>query len=257
MEARIIALRSFGPQHTQMGEKMLTAHDGDLFPMDLLGAAVLNRSMRLIKGFSALIPNNFVSAAPLVRLQLDNLLRFHAAFLVTDPHGFVIQVLGGTPINKLTSFEGTKLTDAFLVGKLSSKYPDIKSFYERGCSYVHLSDLHILHAVQSGGERAISITISEEEPEVTDELRLDAVETMIVITERLLNHISGWIHTKAKPELVPDPLERAHTLVQSSKLSEARQLLESVIADHPNPAMVADAKQVLVNLGAQAPSSAP
>lgn len=251
LEERIKALRSLGPEHTQVGKEMLTAHDGDLYPMDFLGAAVLNRSMRLIKGFSDVIANNLVSAAPLVRLQLDNLLRFHAAFLVTDPHGFVMDVLRGNQINRLTSHDGKRLTDAYLVEKLSAKYSDIRNIYDRGCSYVHLSDLHILHAVQSGGDKKVTITISGDESETPDELRLDAVETMISVTQRILNHVRGWVHTKQNPELVQEPLERVRTLLKQENTNEARQWLQRIIADHPDTVIVADAKQMIADLEGQ------
>lgn len=245
---RIESLRNLGPSHTQIGHEMFTAHDGDLYPMDFLGAAVLNRSMRLIKGFSDLIPSNFMAAAPLVRLQLDNLLRFHAAFLVQDPHRFVMDVLQGSQINKLKSQDGSRLTDAYLVERIVAKDFDIKTIYERGCSYVHLSDLHLLHAVQSSGDMQVAITISEDESEVPDDLRLDAVETMIFVTQLILNHVRGWVCTKANPELVQKPLERIRSLLDRGKMDEAKSWLERIARDHPDPVLVAEAKRMLTSL---------
>ena len=246
---RIEALCSLGPRHTEIGKEMFSVHEGDLYLMDFLGAAVLNRSMRLIRGFSDLIASNFMSGAPLVRLQLDNLLRFHAAFLVKDPHGFVMGVLGGRQINTLTSLDGARLTDAYLVRSLEGRYPDIGAIYDRGCGYVHLSDLHVLHAVQSDGGNRIEITISEEESEVSDEIRLDAVDTMILLTQRILSHIRGWIYTKANPELVQEPLEQVRFLLDRGSNGDAKSLLQRIIRDHPDPDLVAKAKQILETLG--------
>ena len=240
---RIESLRNLGPSHTQIGHEMCPAHDGDLYPMVFLGAAVLIRSMRLFKGFSDLIPSNFMAAAPLVRLQLDNLLRFHAAFLVQYPHRFVMDVLQGSQINKLRSQDGRRLTDAYLVDRLVAKDLDIKTIYQRGCSYVHLSDLHLLHAVQSSGDMRVAITISEDESEVPDDLRLDAVETMISVTQLILNHVQGWVCTKANPELVHKPLERVRGMIAQGDKLEARRWLESIARDHPDPDVVAEANQ--------------
>lgn len=81
--------------------------------MDLLAVATLNRSLALLTGFSAMIEaRNFVSAAPLIRLQLDNCLRFSACWLVSDPHDFAMKVLEGKQVRSLRDSNGNRLTDA-------------------------------------------------------------------------------------------------------------------------------------------------
>jgi hypothetical protein len=58
----------------------------DIYPLDLLAVAAMNRSLCLISGFRTLIASkNFISAAPLLRLQIDNCLRFFAAELAPSP----------------------------------------------------------------------------------------------------------------------------------------------------------------------------
>jgi hypothetical protein len=68
-----------------MGELVLSAHRGDLYGFDLLAVATLNPSMCLLRGFCDLIASeNFIAAAPLLRMQLDNCLRFYAGWLVSE-----------------------------------------------------------------------------------------------------------------------------------------------------------------------------
>ena len=78
-------------------------------------AAALHRSISLVRGFCALIPDNYISAASLVRLQLDSTLRFSALSFVADPEDFAKKVSSGERINKLEDREGERMTDAYLV----------------------------------------------------------------------------------------------------------------------------------------------
>jgi hypothetical protein len=70
-----------------------------LYPLDLLAIAVMDRGLSLIFGFIAQIrTNNFTCAAPLVRMHLDNVLRFYAAYISEDPHEFTFKVFEGNHI---------------------------------------------------------------------------------------------------------------------------------------------------------------
>ena len=95
-------LGKYREKHFEMGDRVILADGGNLYPFDILVVATLNRSLCLLKGFIELIQaRNFVAAAPLIRLQLDNSLRLSAATLVSDPHEFAMNVLkGGLSKNK-------------------------------------------------------------------------------------------------------------------------------------------------------------
>src|SRR2546427_10538241 len=69
-------------------------------------AAALNRSLSLVLGFCDLIPDNYICAAPLIRLQLDSAVRFSALWLVADPKDFAKRVSSGKPIRKLKDRDG-------------------------------------------------------------------------------------------------------------------------------------------------------
>ncbi len=59
--------------------------------------------MSLIKGFVEMIKQeNLICAIPLLRLQLDNSLRFYAAFLVENPHELASHFIEGEAIRRLT-----------------------------------------------------------------------------------------------------------------------------------------------------------
>src|SRR5258706_16465596 len=87
--------------------EILQADGENLYAMDLISLPVLNRSTKLLSGFAALIRDeNYLCAIPLIRLQLDNSLRFYATFLVSPIDAFVQEFLKGTPIRKLKDGNG-------------------------------------------------------------------------------------------------------------------------------------------------------
>ena len=100
----------------------LMANKGNLFAMDLLTVTVSHRALCLISGFCLMIRNeNFICAASLVRLLLDNLLRYSAAWIVDDSDEFALSVIAGKRVKDITDTEGKQMTDRYLVKKMATK----------------------------------------------------------------------------------------------------------------------------------------
>ena len=55
IEEAIDILSEANEHHLELGKKMAEAYEGSIYPMDLLAAAVLNRSLYLIEGISRLV----------------------------------------------------------------------------------------------------------------------------------------------------------------------------------------------------------
>ncbi len=199
LEDALQTLKAQIPIHLQFGRDLLAVHDGDIYPMDLLVAGALNRSMAVVRGFSNEIKDNYLCAAHLVRLQLDTMLRFFGAALVADPMDFMKRVLSGERINRMKTKDGELMTDLFLVNKMEALRPGIKHIYERGCRYVHFSEMHIYHAVQPGSdEQQVEISVGEGDPGVTTEMRINAVLTMNSITDFFLFLVHDYLCMKVK-----------------------------------------------------------
>ncbi len=235
-------------EHLDLGRRMSEADGGNLFHMDLLATAVLNRSMRLVRGFADLIRTNFLCAAPLVRLQLDNFLRFNASRHAPDLDAFVTALLRGTPVRKMKDTSGQPMTDANLLQKAAAEYPDLDDIYERGCAYIHLCEVHILHAAEMTGPLRLALSISEREPEVNDGHRISAVHAMTRVTGLVLKHVEGWVLTKAEPGLVRDPMSHAEWLLERGHVSKAKEWLRQAAAFHRDAGVVAAAKAKLGSL---------
>lgn len=173
---------------------------GQVAPIDIYAFMVLKRSISLVFGFTELIrKRNFLCAAPLIRLQIDNLLRFRAAFLVENQSQFVVDVLQEKEVRKLKDRFGKNMTDAYLQDVLESEYSWIKDVYKNTSGYVHLSEKHFfntLRAGESGNEGVLDIYIGPDDKMVSDEVYEGAVEDMIRVTHALLTFLGNWALNK-------------------------------------------------------------
>ena len=138
---------------------------------------------------------------------MDTALRFHAAFLVDQPHDFALAVLGGERVRDLKDRDGKKMTDAYLVAKLGREFDWVPRVYERTSGYVHLSQTHLIGALRlreavSESDRSMTIKISAKAKPLPSWIYIEAVDAFRAATEILLRYVHGWAFTKANPELV-------------------------------------------------------
>lgn len=189
--------------HTKLAEKIGKAYGGAVYATDLLAYATLKRSMDIIQGFTLLIKNeNFNCAAPLLRMQIDNLLRFFALTLVEKPHDLVLDVMDGKELRKIKDKNGKKMMDHYLIQKIEPAFPWLPKAYKATCGYIHLSEKHLFSVLGQGdgGDRSFRITCGPNDSSITDENRLEAIEAMTAATSGVLELIHGWAHRKENPE---------------------------------------------------------
>lgn len=130
--------------------------------------SISNRTINMNRGFITLVKeSNFISAAPLVRLSLDSLLRIFASIHSEfDTEEFAQKVLSGEQIRKM-KFHGnnSKMLDANLVRKMADipSLDWIQSLYDRGSAYVHFSINHIeISRSEKGGYYKTGISLNDE-----------------------------------------------------------------------------------------------
>ena len=172
---------------------------------DFFIIAILNRTINLNRGFSLLLnDNNFIAAAPLVRISMDTLLRLFASS-ISEPNrnDFAHLVMGGTPINQIKSKISSKLlTDTFLYSELS-KLEDmgwVEKIYKRGNSFVHFSEALIFSSLKldKSSENKIIMTIGMHDEFISDEEKNGAVICMNKITDIIIVLTQLWFYEKAK-----------------------------------------------------------
>lgn len=195
-------LKQYREKHFEFGKAVIQAYGGALYPVDLLVLSTLNRSLCLLKGFISLIEDkNFVAAAPLIRLQLDNSLRLSAGTLVDDPHQFAMKILEGVPVRKQQDRSRKLMTDRYLVEKLPKQFAWAQQLYNGTSGYVHLSEKHFFNAIKASEEEdKFTIKISDIDEFVPDALYIEAIEAFKASTDMLFDYVNGWAYTKDNPE---------------------------------------------------------
>jgi hypothetical protein len=193
--------------HTQIGKDVFTAYGGALYGMDFLAIGALNRSKAHVAGFTSLInAKNLICAGALLRLQLDTAMRFFAAFLVDDPHGFAMKVLSGEKIRKLHDKDGNALTDSYLARRLGMEYEWVPRVYEKTSGYVHLSATHLMSSLSVKGDASqpgqFEAKIAAEDKDLPEWLYIETIDAFSASTEILLRYVHGWAFTKDNPDVV-------------------------------------------------------
>ncbi|PJJ60888.1 hypothetical protein [Hymenobacter chitinivorans] len=176
---------------------------GHLHTMDLFVSAIINRAISLMNGFKTLAyVNNYISAVPLIRIQVDNCLRFYASTLVKDYNDFFIEYLKGGHIRNMKSASGEKMTDTYLVTKLDKElFPGIHNLYVNTSGHIHLSNEHsfLQTKIVSNEGRTISTRIGNFDFFAIDE-KVDFAFNMFKASQMLLQLTQSWKFQKAKVE---------------------------------------------------------
>ncbi len=194
-------LRGYEKRHIELGKYVLSPEETPgIFRLDLLACAVMNRSLNLLLGFCSLIEaRNFLAAAPLLRLQLDNALRFSAAWLVDDPHDFAWRVIRGTQVKNMLDRDGQKMHDGYLVKKLAEENPWVPEVYKQTSGYVHLSEKHVFNAVSPEEDLRFLTRIAVGDEFLPDEIYKEAIFAFKEATDLLFSYVHGWGYTKRHP----------------------------------------------------------
>ncbi|TXE01838.1 hypothetical protein [Algoriphagus aquimarinus] len=179
---------------------------GNFYALDLYFDGVYNRSLSLLDATLILLDSkNFMAAASIVRLHLDNFLRLHAAWIVDKPYDFVSEVMDGKSVRNLKDRNGNKMWDGYLVEDASKKYPWIRDVYDKSCGFIHFSGTHIFsnQKIIDNETRTIGSYIGKRDwDNVTDLNRIEVLAVMIEISDCILEYAYGWaIHKmQAKSE---------------------------------------------------------
>ncbi|MFA4907552.1 MAG: hypothetical protein WC602_04755 [archaeon] len=195
-------LKPYREKHFKLGEAVMLADGGAMYPLDLLVLATIKRSLCLLKGFVSMIEaKNFVAAAPLIRLQLDNCLRLYAGTLVIDPQEFARKIINGILVRNQKDRSNQKMTDRYLVDKLTQQFTWIKKVYDNTSGYIHLSEKHVFNVLRTSGEdHKFNLRITDREEFIPDALYIEAIDAFKATTDILFRYIYGWAYTKDNPE---------------------------------------------------------
>ncbi len=189
--------------------KDFMAVDGNLYAIDMFFVGVANRSMYLITGFVGLFDRwNVFAAAPLVRLQVDSLLRVSYMSRAEAPDTIAAQVLSGVKFRNLRDASGHKLTDARLLDLATPHHPWLKTVYAAGNEWIHLSTTQVLSPWEIAEEGLaeegrlglpIQMWFPMRRAKIPLPFMTDMLDAMSEATDDLLAYMEAWRRRKGMP----------------------------------------------------------
>ena len=111
---------------------------GKFYPMDLYLNAIINRAMAINEAYFRVAKlNNYIAAAPYIRMQMDNCISAYAPLLIDekDVLKFINHFIAGKDLYKFKAANKNPLYEKYVVQELNKKYPMFKKGYEQGSFY--------------------------------------------------------------------------------------------------------------------------
>lgn len=195
---RIAYVRGLKSRHLALFKTLATDCGRAFLGVDQMAWAVIDRSIALIDGFCILVEaRNALSAIPLLRVQMDNVMRLSACWHVDDPHSVVGHLLKDMPLRKMRSRNKDQMDDAYLHKQLTKRYDWFSRVYERTSGFVHLSGSHIRFPIQEATEDGkMTIAIGNYERRWSDSDIEETIDAFAHTTHALLEFCEGWLVTK-------------------------------------------------------------
>jgi hypothetical protein len=188
--------------HLDVYQSMLEVAEGNIYVVDLFVGAVLTRSYSLVDGFITAFDSwNPIVAAPVLRMQIDSLVRIAYVARAPDADEIARAVLDGGEFRRFKDPDGQKLTDRRLIELAKDAHPWVPEVYERTSGWVHLSPAHI-HAAwrvegDSFGHLSGGLPIR---PEIVGSEPMDELlRAMTQATEDLITWVQSWEARKGLP----------------------------------------------------------
>ncbi|MDG1276924.1 MAG: hypothetical protein P8O16_06545 [Algoriphagus sp.] len=200
LEEILDSINAYIKEIFKLGKWMLEANP-NLYSYDLFCTAILNRTVNFHKAYISLLKdNNFIAAAPLVRIHMDSLLRLFASRIIDyNVDEFANKVLNGMRIVDLKDRNQKKMIDGHLVNELS-KLPDmawVKGIYKQGSGYVHFSNLVTQQSFGiNSKESLLNGIIRMNDDLVPMEEKIAASITMMKISNKIAEFIMDWVEQK-------------------------------------------------------------
>jgi hypothetical protein len=188
--------------HVQAVKGFMTA-TGDVYIIDVFLAGVANRSVYLITGFvEALDKWNVFAAAPLVRLQVDNLLR--VSYMTRAPKADAVadEVIGGKSFRSLRDANGKQLTDAHLLELAVRHHPWLRDVYSSGNEWVHLSRAQVMapwEFATGAPVGTLRLRFPMRRAAIPSAFLKNMVAAMSEATDDLLTYLDFWRRRKGLP----------------------------------------------------------
>lgn len=168
---------------------------------DLFVFGVASRTMALSSAYIGMVQQqNYLTAAALVRLQLDSAMRLFGSSLVANFPAFCKAVIDGERISKMKDRKGKLLTDRYLAQALKEIFPAAESVYDATSGFVHLSGTHIFGLVMNSDDDTgvMEMFIGATSPAASDQLWEESAAGFSHITRIIVGLIEAYRNSMSK-----------------------------------------------------------
>jgi hypothetical protein len=201
---RVAELRLLRDRLLNLGMRSAKAADGNQYLLDLVTLGATNRALHQLRAFcDAVESENFVAAAPFVRMQLDTYLRLLGAGHAANLDEFVDAILSGVPLKKIRMRNGKRMTDAALISLAAKDDPWVNDVYTQTSGFIHLSEKHIWSSMRidearrtGDGNLPLNFKISDRDEYVPDDAYWEAMDRFKNVTDLLCKLLEEWIGIK-------------------------------------------------------------
>lgn len=170
--------------------------------MDFVMFGMIERNIALLDSFPYLVKTkNFHSLAPLLRVQLDSLLRLYAFQLVENQDELSRHILNGQSLRRFEDRHKKRLTDNRLVESISKELPWVRPVYEKLSGWVHFSGQHVYSAVTLPKKgHNIQIAIGSYRKPLPSEIFQESIQVAVEIHETIISMLGSYFASKNSSE---------------------------------------------------------
>ncbi|RLJ79978.1 hypothetical protein [Pedobacter alluvionis] len=167
--------------------------------VDIIALSIINRTIAIVEGFRTLINNNNTySALHLIRIQIDNLIRYFS-ILIAEDDNYIDYILNGNQINKFKDKNGKIFSDRYLVDKIEKSYQGVNPLYLKYCGHIHFGIEHIERIKMSSDnlEALYTVVVGDLE-NYSNEEKNEYIIDFTAVSLKILEIIGDWLKTKEK-----------------------------------------------------------
>ena len=219
---------NFFENHIEAFKEVVEQMDcnGKFFPTDLYTYPIMNRAMAINHAYYKLAKsNNYIAAAPYIRMQLDNCIHCYAGCLVKDVLGLINYFLKGKDLCKYRGKTKNQLHNKYIVQELNKIFKNFKQAYEYYNDDIHLSHRHFMQSnYMVGGKMRFGINqgsyYDKKEANCHD-------RNMWIINKWLVTILlNSWLkHKKSQLEVIQQKLEIEHM--------HMNDIMKELLGDYP------------------------
>ena len=173
-----------------------------MYSTDFVMFGLIDRNIALLDSFPYLLKTkNFHSLAPLLRIQLDSLLRLYAFQLVENQEELSQHILKGRSLRLFEDRHKKRLTDDRLVKSISKDLPWVRPVYEKLSGWVHFSGQHVYSIVSPAKtEGHIQVAIGSYRRPFPPEIFEECIQVAVEIHETIISMIRSYFASKNSSE---------------------------------------------------------